>query len=829
MSPGDTFGAREMRAATWRVWRDNPARFREDANTEEDYARGYYRDRVITELAQNAADAAASSGGATFYGSGGRVVFALRPDDAAPSRLSLHVFNTGHPLTPSGAASLSGLRTSAKRGPRAGAPADAQAPAATQAPATSEAPAIGSIGRFGVGFSAVRAVSDDILVRSRTGGLRFSLERFRAELNAAEQPAPESSASEPPVVDGLLAELERRGDELPILRLPWAAESLDSDEFATEIVLRLRDERAVELVRELLGQVDDRLLLALPRLEAIDVEIDGDIKSFNSVEERWAITRQTGEVPTELLPSLPVEERENATWAVTWATRADEPSLGGDALLNIGGADSGFGGGRSGGGSLAEASTLLAPTQTDEPITLPGVLIMTVPLEPTRRRVRPGPVTDWVLGKAGEVAAQHAAKMPDPLMLVPLGLPAGEVDAALHETIRGALSSAPILRTIDGHPIAPSDATAIVLSTATGGGLNGAVPVVDESALGELASGLEGIVDIPRHRLAHAGAVGVNARDVADAIAEMPAGRTPQRWHETYSALTGLTREVGGLAALSALPIPLADGRVVAGARGAFMVSDDVPNEELNQIAGWGLRIIATGAHHQLLESLGGVSVYAGQLLDEPETRAAALGDESNLDALLNIVASAVQHTPADDEVEGPIRAWLPDVALPTEADEWMGAGGMMLPGSAAEELFEDGQLEPLDEQLAQSWPSEVWRALGVRDGLIVVRQSVMLDAWNIDGSIDEVLDDPSIGILDRLDEYLDALADYWLDEETGEPGEVLNFELATLADLDIVTSAAWSGVKKRAQEWLSEHGKAVEIAGGRDPFPHYLKWWLET
>ena len=40
----------------------SPARFREDANAEEDYALGGYRDRVVVELAQNAADAAARAG-----------------------------------------------------------------------------------------------------------------------------------------------------------------------------------------------------------------------------------------------------------------------------------------------------------------------------------------------------------------------------------------------------------------------------------------------------------------------------------------------------------------------------------------------------------------------------------------------------------------------------------------------------------------------------------------------------------------------------------------------------------------------------------------------
>jgi len=42
--------------------RGSPTRFREDANAEEDLRLGGYRDRLLVELAQNAADAAGSGG-----------------------------------------------------------------------------------------------------------------------------------------------------------------------------------------------------------------------------------------------------------------------------------------------------------------------------------------------------------------------------------------------------------------------------------------------------------------------------------------------------------------------------------------------------------------------------------------------------------------------------------------------------------------------------------------------------------------------------------------------------------------------------------------------
>ncbi|WP_418605238.1 hypothetical protein [Georgenia sp. SUBG003] len=48
----DPFGTAALREAALTIWRRDPSRLRQDANLEEDHARGYYRDRVVVELAQ---------------------------------------------------------------------------------------------------------------------------------------------------------------------------------------------------------------------------------------------------------------------------------------------------------------------------------------------------------------------------------------------------------------------------------------------------------------------------------------------------------------------------------------------------------------------------------------------------------------------------------------------------------------------------------------------------------------------------------------------------------------------------------------------------------
>src|SRR5699024_2098814 len=115
--PADAFATAERRRTVLSTWEASPSRFREDADAEDGLVGGGYRDRVVVELAQNAADAASAAG------IRGRVLLDLRDD-------SLVVANTGVVVDSDAVASLSSLRASTKR--------DAD-----------------TVGRFGVGFAAV--------------------------------------------------------------------------------------------------------------------------------------------------------------------------------------------------------------------------------------------------------------------------------------------------------------------------------------------------------------------------------------------------------------------------------------------------------------------------------------------------------------------------------------------------------------------------------------------------------------------------------------------------------------------------------------------------
>src|SRR4051794_5146319 len=218
----DPFDSAAIRARVLAAWAGSPARFREDANAEEDLVRGGYRDRLLIELAQNAADAAVRAG------MPGRLRLELSGD-------TLRAANTGAPLDADGVQGPATLRASAERD-------DA-----------------GTVGRFGVGFAAVLAVSDEPAAVSTEGGVRFSADRTRGEV-----------AGIPRLAD----ELARRDGAVPVLRLPWPDDGAPPAGFATEVVLPLRA-GARAGVAATLTALRGEVLLALPGLGGIEIVLDG--------------------------------------------------------------------------------------------------------------------------------------------------------------------------------------------------------------------------------------------------------------------------------------------------------------------------------------------------------------------------------------------------------------------------------------------------------------------------------------------------------------------------------------------------------------------------
>lgn len=755
----DVFGTTALRGAVLEAWRASPARLREDANAEEDHARGYYRDRVLVELAQNAADAA------TRAGVPGRLLLRLaRVDDGT---VVLVAANTGAALDAAGVASLASLRASAKR----------DAGGAT-------------VGRFGVGFAAVRAVADEVTVCSTSGAVRFSLADARAAL--ATVAAQEAAHGRTALAD----EVRRRDGALPALRLPWPTDGRPPAGYDTAVVLTLRDEVAHDEVRTLLDAVDDVLLVALPGLVEVVVDVEGVApRRVADVDARWDVLTAEGEVPLALVADRPVEERAARTWRVTWARPRDP-------VVRVPG-------------------VVHAPTPTDEPCSLPALLVATLPLDPSRRHVAPGALADAVLDHAAaayaDLVARAAAGGGDALALVPTGLAAGAADGALRARVRDVLARTPLLR-----PAAPGDPLVPPLRATT------VRDLPDGPGVAALGAWVTGLVRVPAAGAAAARALGVEERTLAEVVDDLPTGADVD-WADLYDALEPATHDARAREALAALPVPLVDGRVVRGPRGVVLLDDDAAGlapATLEALRGWGLRVVEPAAARPLLVRLGAQRLDAAALLTHPAVGAAVLAQADDDDlahadavtaAVLDVVAAA-GGVPAGDAARWGL------LTLTAADGEPAPAHGLVLPGGPAARLLDDRVLAPVAADLVARWGRDVLVAVGVRDDLVV---TTVPDV--VAGAPPDEDDDGAAALaaasLDAWADYLDVLADVL------GPGAYCG-DLVAVADLDAVDDARWPGLLAHVADTPAlRHALVapVRAEGVTGVAPSPTAWWLRS
>lgn len=177
------------------AYREQPMRVESDANIETTIFEGGYGRKQIFELVQNSADA--------LLGDAGRIQVVLTED-------ILYVANQGAPLSPDGVRSLLGSHQSGKR--------DDQ------------------IGRYGLGFKSVVALSDRPQLFSRSGSLGFDREVARDRIRAVVPDAPRFPVLRIAVPLDPLA--EARQDQVLEELMAWATTvvriPLDHDKTALE-------------------------------------------------------------------------------------------------------------------------------------------------------------------------------------------------------------------------------------------------------------------------------------------------------------------------------------------------------------------------------------------------------------------------------------------------------------------------------------------------------------------------------------------------------------------------------------------------------------------
>jgi hypothetical protein len=747
-SHADPFGTAELRRRVLDAWAASPARFREDANAEEDYALGGYRDRVVVELAQNAADAAARGGVP------GRLRLTLRAG-------TLVAANAGAPLDAAGVAALSTLRASSKRGPDAGEMA---------------------VGRFGVGFAAAVAVSDEPRICSLTGAVSWSGSAARDLIER---------------IPALAGELAERSGHLPVLRLPFPAEGAPPEGFTTAVTLPLRDQAAGQLVERLLAETGPALLLALPVLAAIEIEVDGTTRVLTAAHDgdgvtttvdgttcRWRTGTAAGRADPGLLADRPAEERARSSWSVRWAVPVTPGGRDGDAPA-----------GRLPAGVSA---VVHAPTPTDEPLGLPALLLASFPLSPDRRHVAPGPLTDFLLDQAAEVYARLLPSLGAGgglLDLVPGPVGLGELDAQVRRAILARLPETAFLPAAQrpGPRIRPRDAVV----------LDADLPDLTD----HLAPVLEGLVAGPARHPAYAvlGVRRLRLAELADLLTSLD--RDPAWWRRLYEALAA-----GEAGELGALPVPLADGRLVRGPRGLLLPGPGLDHP--GQLSVLGLRIVHPGAVHPLLARLGAAEATPRGVLADPAVRAAVADSydsqdpEPVADAVLSLVAAA--HLRPGEQ------PWLADLALPGADGEWYPAGELLLPGGPlAEVVAADTPFGTLSPAMLTRHHAATFEAVGVLSSFgLLVADDVDLDAPGLD--------------LDGAQEWA---ADLCARLPAADAPPVAA-EVVAVRDLELVDPARWP----RALELLAapplraalvEPTRVLLADGRRADAPSYTAWWL--
>lgn len=791
----DPFGTARLRRGVLDAWATSPARFREDANAEEDLVLGGYRDRLLVELAQNAADAAARAGVP------GRLRLTLRDN-------VLVAANTGAPLDATGVESLSTLRASAKR--------DAHDTA---------------VGRFGVGFAAVVAVTDEPAVVGRHGGIRWSLAEARALAADTARHSP-----------GLGDEIRRRDGHVPLLRLPFAAEGTAPDPYDTAVILPLRDTAAEDLAERLLRGLDDALLLALPGLEEVVVEIgDGgegaEVRTLRRRAEehgvtledsrdgatRWRTVSHHGPLDPALLADRPVEERLRPHWSVTWAVPVDTDGTPGRPRTS---------------------PFVHAPTPSDEPLGVPALLIASLPLDTTRRHAAPGPLTDFLVERAADAYAELLAAWSPVdtgiIDLVPGPLGQGALDGALRQAILDRLP-----RTAFLPPAAPPEGpgedtvadwpdSAVAENPAAlrprdaevveGAGAE-TVRVLAEVLPSLLPAGLERRVE-----LRTLGVARVPLTEAVDRLAGLE--KDPGWWWRLYESLAGIDPD-----RLTGLPVPLADGRTTIGPRQILLPGDDGTRAAApDTLARLGLKVAHPDAAHPLLEKLGALPATPRAVLTTPQVRAAvaaSLDDEGagwdqeapDAEEVADLVLALVR----DAALEPGDEPWLGALALPDEDGELSPAGELVLPGSPFAQVMREGELAFVDAEFAERWGGQPLAACGVLADFTLVRATdVVLEPDELEPRDSDFAEPDDAGLLDAVDVWCEDV----LDQLPETPVPPVATEIVAVRDLDLVDDEHWPQAlvllsRPPLRDALIQPVRILLPDGTHEIVRPYTAWWL--
>ena len=461
---------------------------------------------------------------------------------------------------------------------------------------------------------------------------------------------------------------------------------------------------------------------------------------------------------------------------------------------------------------------LHAPTATAERLGLPARLIAPLPLEPDRRRVRPGPATAAMLAAAASAYLDLVRATPPEqriALVPPPGFPRSELDGRLRELLLETLCGAAWLPAArPGAELVPGRAEWLDLPEADPGlpalladaGFDRLLAPVDAGSTPPGSSTLGPVfAELGVHRIA--------VPELVDRLLDVD--RPPAWWHALYAALAPAADTVPGLIDdLRALPVPLADGRLIPAPRSVLLPpppsrtsverqtspesapTASAPDGVSGLVAGLGvtgLYVADPEAVHPLLGRLGAEVADPTTLVEHPALAAAVERSVDDAEAGLDPAPLAEAVLALVGELPGAPPAGFAGLALPDADGDPARADELMLPDAALRPLLAaDPPIGVLDPAWATRFPRSSWTAVGVLDGFALVVQ-----------------DDPAGPEHDLDDE------ERWWDERPEPPSRLL-----AVRDLDLVDDDAWPGALAVLAADRDTRA-ATLLAGG------YTGWWL--
>ncbi|MGL4304718.1 MAG: sacsin N-terminal ATP-binding-like domain-containing protein [Mycobacteriaceae bacterium] len=624
--PADPFGTRELRIANLDSWKNSPTRFREDSAIEQDFLHGGYRDRLLTELAQNAADAAAKAG------CSGSLWIDVEYGDSGTKLL---VSNVGAPLDKEGVQALCALRSSNKSG---------------------------AVGKFGVGFTSVLAVSSEIDILSISGSVSFSAEKTQKALQDNQ------------------INLQVRA---PVLRLAWPSTKAPLSGADTTIVLQLNSDI----------DVDD--LLSSMKMEALDILLELPIlRSMTICGE--AVTRREKSINSYFTEVVIGQQK----W---WSFAGSGSNIFAKIQLNT---------------LVPNGNDVLrSPTRSDEELSLPLLIVTDVDMQPDRRRVLPGvsfvPIAkDYASCIVALDDSQRLAALPVP------GFPRSAVDEQLRFAIKEQLSVTawiPGCRP-DKSLLKPDDAVLFP-------GLSALLAEVLAEVLPDLACP-EYSHTAAAQVLASLGVEIIGFAKLIEALSGID--REPQWWLKVYEGLSEMAATSLDMEELAGIPVPLVDGRMIFGPKSTVVCSGlEKFSGELDSVLE-GMRIVHPDVQHPLLSRLGSRVIAISDIFYETEFRSKLEHLHEESDAVIagfsTAVLTLVDHCGEDYDPPN----WLGSLLVKDSDDAWSRLDELLIPGAPiAKILINNSPFGLIDERIVAQFGIALLRRVGAVWTFLVVREDL--------------------------------------------------------------------------------------------------------